>query len=755
MASLTINPATFNTQVAFRRSLEKGALILYDEVESNPESPTNISGSESDSQNQTTETDHGDHDLILKATSVLIADLCQQFDGGHPGGAIGMVAIGIALWRYAMCYSPEDPTWFNRDRFVLSNGHCCLLQYIFMHYAGYRDMTMDQLKSYHSDRLDSLCPGHPEIQNPGIEVSTGPLGQGIANATGLAMAAKHLGSIFNRPGYPIVDNTTWCLTGDACLQEGPALEAISLAGQWGLDNLILIYDNNQIQSDGPVRLTNSEDINLKMKACGWNVINVDNGSRDVNGILSAIHSAKVRNGKPTFINVKTVIGIYTKNSNTRKAHGTPLGEEETFHLKSRLGFDTNLSFDVPKDVADFFASIPIQGAEHVRKWQDLLGEYERHYPDLGTRFRERMNGKAPEVINTVSPFDLSLNVSGWSNSPLSTRDGSAYVIQPYLKRHDCFMVGTADLDSSVGLAWEGKEDFQSPNLSVAKEFRGSYTGRYIHFGTREHAMAAISNGIAAYHPGTIIPITSTFLMFTLYAAPAIRMAALQDLQVIHIATHDSVSIGEDGPTHQPVEVAALYRAMPNLLFIRPADVEELEGAWQAAIASTKMPTMISLSSEPTEQFPGMTNRQSVLKGAYTIIQNERADVTLIGVGSELEFAVQTHKCLASKGIAARVVSFPCQRLFEQQSREYRRETLQRNKGIPAVVIEAFVSNGWERYADAAVCMKSFGKSLPPRQAQAYFGFQKENIVKVVMAFLEDWHNGQVQGEFQELAQIRI
>lgn len=302
------------------------------------------------------------------------------------------------------------------------------------------------------------------------------------------------------------------------------------------------------------------------------------------------------------------------------------------------------------------------------------------------------------------------------------------------------------LTALINLIYMGEQ----PHQPVVEGFQGSYSGRYVHFGTREHAMAAIANGLAAYSPGTIIPITSTFLMFTLYSAPAIRMGALQELQVIHVATHDSISIGEDGPTHQPVEVAALYRAMPNMLYIRPADLEELAGAWIAAVAAKKTPSILSLSSEPTDQFPGMTDRMGVLNGAYSILEHEQATITLIGVGSELELAVRTQKLLATTGIVARIVSFPCQRLFENQSREYRRGTLKRHLGIPAVVIEAYASNGWERYADAAVCMKSFGKSLPPRQTQEYFGFHETQIAERVIAWLKEWGSGELQGEFREL-----
>lgn len=364
-----------------------------------------------------------------------------------------MVPIGICLWKYVMRYSPRDPDWFNRDRFVLSNGHACLLQYIFMHLTGYDGMTLDQLKSYHSRQVDTLCPGHPEIQHPGIEVTTGPLGQGIANAVGMAMASKHLAATYNKPKFSLVENTVWCMVGDGCLQEGVGLESTNLAGHWRLDNLIVIYDNNKITSDGPVQLASHEDIVLKFRASGWHAVTVENGSSDVAGILEAIQEAKAFKGKPSFINVLTVIGADSKFANTRKAHGTPLGAEEIERLKRSYGFDPAQTFFIPDRVNDFFNDIGPRGTAEVQKWRHVLADYTLENPDLGADFKRRIAGDLPEAWPNFIPDQFPRN-------PISTTQSVGLVFHPIVEKINTFMVGTADLDSSVNMIWNNKTDFQ-------------------------------------------------------------------------------------------------------------------------------------------------------------------------------------------------------------------------------------------------------------------------------------------------------
>ncbi|PGH27449.1 transketolase [Polytolypa hystricis UAMH7299] len=688
--------------------------------------------------------DAAEHDHVLKTFRLLISDLCQQYNGGHPGGAIGMAAIGIALWKYVMRYAPHNPDYFNRDRFVLSNGHTCLFQYSFLHLTGYKAMTFEQLKSYHSDRVDALCPGHPEIEHEGIEVTTGPLGQGIANAVGLAIATKNLQAHFNKPGYNVVSNHTWCMIGDACLQEGVGLEAISLAGHLRLDNLTVIYDNNQITCDGSVDLTSSEDVNAKMRACGWNVIDVEDGCYDIAGIVAALEEARSPNAKqPTFINVRTVIGIGSAVEGTAAAHGAAFGHANVAAMKTAYGFNPEEHFVIGDRVRAFFEELPTRGENLIKEWKELLAQYNAEYPDLGAELASRIKGELLADWNKLIP-------ESFPDKPTATRAASGMVINPIAKEVKNFMVGTADLSPSVNMIWPGKVDFQHPDLRTTCGINGNYSGRYLHYGVREHAMCAISNGIAAYSPGTFIPITSTFFMFYLYAAPAVRMGALQHLQVIHAATHDSIGMGEDGPTHQPIELAALYRAMPNILYIRPGDSEETAGAWITAINAKNTPTIISTSRQALPQLR-QTSRDKVAYGAYVLEEAENASVTLLGVGAELSFAVDVAAQLNEKhGIIARVVSFPCQRLFEKQSLEYKRETLKRGS-IPAVIIEPYAPQGWERYANAGICLSRFGHSLPGKAAYKYFGYDIGVMTEKIFKYLAQLKEEEILlHEFSEL-----
>ncbi|KAI1334581.1 putative transketolase [Xylariaceae sp. FL0016] len=679
-------------------------------------------------QRDAAESDNELHPMVLKTFRILIADLCQQFGGGHPGGAVGMAAIGVALWKYAMIYAPHTPTFFNRDRFILSNGHTCLFQYTFLHLTGYKAMTFDQLKSYHSDRPDALCPGHPEIEHEGIEVTTGPLGQGVANAVGLAMATKHLAATFNRPGYDVVSNHTWCMIGDACLQEGVALEAISLAGHFRLNNLTIVYDNNQITCDGSVDLTNTEDVNEKMKACGWNIIDIEDGNFDVIGIVKALESAK-KSDKPTFINVRTVIGLGSAVAGTAVAHGAAFGVEDVASIKRANGFNPEEHFVIGEETRAFFENLPARGQAWVDEWNGLLAKYEEAHPELASRFRKRMAGEIPLVWKDLIP-----KAGAFPEKATPTRASNGLCLNPIAKDVDNFIVGTADLSPSVHMLWPGKVDFQHPDLKTQCGINGDYTGRYIHYGVREHAMCAIANGLAAFAPDTIVPVTSSFFMFYLYAAPAVRMGALQRLHVIHAATHDSIGMGEDGPTHQPIELPALYRAMPNLLFFRPGDSEETAGAWTAAIEAKETPSIISTSRHALPQLK-TTSRDGVQKGGYVLQENEKATVTLIGVGAELSHAVDVASRLREKGIEARVVSMPCQRLFNDQPRSYQRDILRRHQ-MPAIALEPYAPNGWERYADAAACIKTFGHSLPGKAAYKYFGFDADALTVKVLKYLD-------------------
>ncbi|OAG00192.1 uncharacterized protein CC84DRAFT_1156274 [Paraphaeosphaeria sporulosa] len=692
------------------------------------------------------QTNRDDLQLVLQSFRLLIADLCQQFGMGHPGGAIGMAAFGVALWKYTMRYAPHSADWFNRDRFILSNGHTCLFQYANLYLSGYKAMTWEQLLSYHSERPDSLCPGHPEIEHEGIELTTGPLGQGISNAVGLAIATKHLAATFNRPGFEVVNNHTWCSIGDACLQEGVGCEALSYAGHLKLNNLTVIYDNNQITCDGSVDLTNTEDVNKKMEACGWEVVDVVDGVNDVEGIVAALEKGRdPKRTKPLFINVRSIIGVGSAVAGQAVSHGAPLGKDNVAAMKKAYGWDTEKVFHIPDKVKKFYEDIPARGEKYVKEWNDLLVRYTKEYPDLAATFKDRMAGKLPSNWASMIP-------SSFPADPTPSRKSNNMVVGKIFAECPTFMVGTADLTPSVNMTWPNYEIFNPPDLTPISGKKGSYKGRYIHYGIREHVMAAIANGLAAYAPRTIIPITSTFFMFYLYAAPAVRMGALQKLKVIHVATHDSIGAGEDGPTHQPVELAALYRAMPHLEYMRPGDSEEVAGAWARAIEYADGPSMISVSRHAIPQLPGLTRRAGVARGAYVLQEVEDADVTLIAAGAELSFPVSVARQLAeTHRVKARVVSFPCHKLFREQPVAYQREVLRRHEGIPAVVIEPYVSLGWERWADAGVNMKGYGHSLPGKYIYEHFGYTTEGMAEGIEGFVREFKEGKVgRGEFVEL-----
>lgn len=434
-----------------------------------------------------------------------------------------MAAIGVALWKYAMRYSPSNPSFFNRDRFVLSNGHACLFQYVFLHLTGYRSMTMDQLKSYHSARRDSLCPGHPEIEHEGIEVTTGPLGQGLANAVGLAMASRHLAATYNRAGPEgavVVDNTTWCVVGDACLQEGVGMEAIQLAGHWRLGNLIVVYDNNQITCDGSVDVSNSaEDVDAKMRASGWHVIDVADGCHDVEALVAALLAGKAEAERPTFVNVRTVIGVGSGVAGDARAHGAAYGADDVRAIKTRFGLDPDEHFVLADEVYGFFREMAPRGERLEEAWEARVhGAYARAHPELHAELSRRMRGElsAPEEEwkAAIPPK------SAFPTTPTPSRKSAGIICNPLAEKLASLMVGTADLTPSVNMAWPSGVAFQHPGLVTAcGSGGGDYGGRYVHWGVREFAMAAVSNGLAAFHKGAILPVTSTFFMFYLVSSP--------------------------------------------------------------------------------------------------------------------------------------------------------------------------------------------------------------------------------------------
>ncbi|KAJ6073383.1 hypothetical protein N7467_011468 [Penicillium canescens] len=667
-----------------------------------------------------------DDDLAVLTLRNLIFDICNQNGGGHGGSAIGMAAIGVALWKYVMRYNPSNPDWFNRDRFVLSNGHCAMFLYALNYLTGYDAWTMDELKGYGSAKENgytTLAHGHPEIECPGVEVTTGPLGQGIANAVGLAIASKNLAAQFNKPGHELVNSRIYCMTGDGCLMEGVALEAIALAGHLQLDNLVLIYDNNGVTCDGPLEWINSEDVNGKMRASGWHVLDVLDGCYDVEAIISSLNHAKWLKGKPTFINIRTVIGLGTSTAGTAKAHHGAFDPESVARSKIAAGQNPSTTHNPSERGLRYFRERKQHGEALERDWEDLLMRYAREYPEKAGDFAFRLRGAKPDLKTLLEHLD-SEQFRG-----MATRESNGLILEKLWDFYPSLCGGGADLVNSNKFVYSDSDVFH-PSVS--------YKGRYIRHGIREHAMASVSNGIAAFHPGTFLPVTATFFMFYIYAAPGVRMGALSHLPVIHIATHDSFAEGQNGPTHQPVELDSLYRAMPNLTYIRPSDAEEVIGAWMWATASTNSPTMISVARDPVDNIPG-TSRSRVLKGAYVLQNDTEADVTLVSCGSSLQHAVRAAKQLREQhSIGCRIVNCPSFDLFDQQSGEYR-ESVFPLDGKPIISVEEYVATTWARYVTASIGMSSYGYSASNPSNYERFRLDSEGItsrVKQYLAFLD-------------------
>ncbi|RFU34839.1 hypothetical protein B7463_g1439, partial [Scytalidium lignicola] len=664
-----------------------------------------------------------DNDHAQLAVRNLVMDMCMQNGGGHGGSAVGMAAIGVALWKYTMRYNPSNPYWFDRDRFVLSNGHASMFLYVMNHLVGYENWTMEELKGYGNAKINgykTIAHAHPEIEVPGVEVTTGPLGQGIANAVGLAIASKNLASNFNQPGLePIIQSQIYCMTGDGCLMEGVALEAISLAGHLQLDNLVLLYDDNQVTCDGPLEWINSEDVNSKMRASGWEVIDVDDGTYDVDSIVASLKLAKASRGRPVFIHIRTVIGVNTASAGTAKAHHGAFDKASVARAKLLAGLPEDSTHVVPKTALEFFRERKTHGEKLESRWKDLFSQYKQRFQQKTAELQSRIDGSFGDWQGALDSIDTSKFPS------LATREVNGLILEQLWKACPALCGGGADLVTSNKLAYAENEVFHP--------LKG-YKGRYVRNGIREHAMAAIANGLAAYNPGTFLPITATFFMFYIYAAPSIRMGALSHLQAIHIATHDSFAEGQNGPTHQPVELDSLYRAMPNLTYIRPCDGEELLGAWQQAISSCHNPTMLSIARDLVGPVPN-TSRAKVALGAYVIKEDASAHLTLVSCGSNLHYAVAAAESLATKGITCRLVSAPSLRLFDQQSVEYR-ESVFPLDGRPIVSVEEYVATTWARYVTASIGMTGFGYSASNESNYERFGLDAKGIEKKVTTYLE-------------------
>ncbi len=658
------------------------------------------------------------NDSLANAIRVLSMDAVQAANSGHPGAPMGMAEIAVALWNRHLKHNPADPQWCNRDRFVLSNGHASMLLYSLLHLTGY-DLPLDQLKNFR--QLLSKTSGHPEYGHaPGVETTTGPLGQGIANGVGFALAEKLLAAEFNRDGFPIVDHYSYTFMGDGCMMEGISHEVCSLAGTWKLSKLIAFYDDNGISIDGDVEGWFSDDTAKRFEAYGWNVIRGVDG-HDVEAVDAAIRAAKAQNEKPTLICCKTVIGKGSPNkAGGHDVHGAPLGKDEVAATRAALGI-AGEAFEISDEVRSAW-NAQASGAKAQADWQALFAEYRAAFPQLATEFVRRLNGKLHDKYEAETAE--ALQVIATKGETLATRKASQNAIQALAPIMPEFVGGSADLAPSNLTQWKGCRDLDP----VAME----QGGNYVHYGVREFGMAAIMNGLALH--GGLRPYGGTFLMFSEYARNAIRMAALMKVNPIYVFTHDSVGVGEDGPTHQPVEQTATLRLVPNLDVWRPCDSVETFVAWQVAIENKQTPTALILSRQ---NLPHQTRDEAQLKairrGGYMLKDCEGTpQAVIIATGSEVALAIAAQQALAEKGVAVRVVSLPSTFVFEQQDAAYRDAVLPRS--VPRVAVEAGVTAGWYKYVGlegAVVGIDRFGECGPAAQVFDYLGMTAQRVVEAV------------------------
>ena len=646
----------------------------------------------------------------VNTVRVLSADGIEKAKSGHPGLPLGAAPIAYELFANHMKHNPKNPDWANRDRFILSAGHGSMLLYSLFHLFGYGNLSMDDLKSFR--QLDSKTPGHPEYGHTvGVEATTGPLGAGMGMAVGMAMAEAHMASVFNKEGFDIVDHYTFVLGGDGCMMEGISSEAFSLAGTLGLSKLIVFYDSNGISIEGSTDIAFTENVVDRMKAFGFQTIEVEDGN-DLAAIGKAIDEAKADKKRPSFIKINTVIGYGAgKKQGTAGAHGEPLGSEALAALKSGFGFNPEESFKVDADVYENFNKINEKNAKIEEEWNKLFKEYASKYPE-----------DAKKWDNYYSEINASLIDSdefwAWDHAPAATRNISGSIINRLKDIFPNLIGGSADLSPSNKTVMNGEG-------YISKD---DYSGRNIHFGVREFAMTAITNGILLH--GGLKAYCATFFVFSDYTKPMARLSALMNIPTIFVFTHDSIGVGEDGPTHEPIEQLAMLRSLPNFNTFRPADARETIAAWYAAMVSKSTPTAIVLTRQNLPQLDG--SGKKALKGAYIIKEASKStpDMILIASGSEVSLAVEAAKELDKDNISTRVVSMPCMDVFETQSKEYKEEVLPktvRNR----VAIEALSSFGWDRYTGLdgrVISMNSFGASAPQDLLFKKFGFTKENVV---------------------------
>ena len=643
---------------------------------------------------------------------VLSADGIEKAKSGHPGLPLGAAPIAYELFAHHMKHNPKNPDWKNRDRFILSAGHGSMLLYSLFHLFGYGDLSLDDLKSFR--QLDSKTPGHPEYGHTvGVEATTGPLGAGMGMAVGMAIAEAHMAAVFNKDGFDIVDHYTYVLGGDGCMMEGISSEAFSLAGTLGLSKLIVFYDSNGISIEGSTDIAFTENVVERMKAFGFQTIEVDDGN-DLTKIAKAIEEAKADKNRPSFIKINTVIGYGAgKKQGTAGVHGEPLGSEALATLKSGFGFNPEESFKVDADVYDNFKAINEKNAGVEEEWNKLFKEYANKYPE-----------DAKKWDNYYSQTDASLMENDefwtWDDAPAATRNISGSIINRLKDIFPNLIGGSADLSPSNKTVMSGES-------YISKD---DFSGRNIHFGVREFAMTAITNGILLH--GGLRAYCATFFVFSDYTKPMARLSALMNIPTIFVFTHDSIGVGEDGPTHEPIEQLAMLRSLPNFNTFRPADARETIASWYAAMASKNTPTAIVLTRQNLPQLAG--SGEAALKGGYIIKEavGNTPDMILIASGSEVSLAVEAAAELEKDGIATRVVSMPCMDIFEAQSKEYKEEILPRAIR-KRVAIEALSGFGWDKYTGLdgrVISMDTFGASAPQDLLFKKFGFTKENVVAI-------------------------
>ncbi|HAJ06025.1 MAG TPA: transketolase [Chloroflexi bacterium] len=661
-----------------------------------------------------------DDDLIKRCSNIvrgLSMDAVQEANSGHPGLPMGMADAAVALWSNVMKFDPLDPNWCNRDRFVLSAGHGSMLLYALLHLSGY-DIDINSIKNFR--QLKSITPGHPEFgHTPGVDTTTGPLGQGLANAVGMAMAERSLAARFNKPEYNLFDHYTYVIVGDGCLMEGISHEACSFAGHNRLGRLIVLWDNNSITIDGSTNISTSDDVLNRFRSYGWHTAEADGHS--TKSVIASIRDSQKNDEKPSLISCRTVIGYGSPNrSGKSKAHGEPLGVDEVRLTKISLGLPDSEKFYIDLEAISPLQEAASRGSELNKKWQIMLSEYEQDYPEDASELKRSLDNDFSISFDDVSTDFLEIE-------SIATRAASGKVLEAIIPSMPNMIGGSADLTGSNNTFVEGQEVFDPDNFG----------GSYVNYGVREHAMGSIMNGLSLH--GGIIPYGGTFLVFSDYMRPAIRLAAMMGIQVVYVFTHDSIGVGEDGPTHQPVEHLMSLRTIPGLTVIRPADAMETKEAWKVALENANGPTALLLTRQKlkvlnSKCYKGLQNTYDVNKGAYVIRDSkEDPEVIIMGSGSEVHIALEAATILEGKGIDVRVVSFPSFDLFDKQNEQYKNSVLNA-EAVRRVAIEAGVSMGWHRFVGdqgRIIAIDRYGASAPAEQVYEMLGLTVTNVVSTV------------------------